>query len=121
MKKRILVVSDGLPGHYKKTNAVAQMVRKRFDVDVQWLNVKLRFAGYRRVLRYLLNHATHVPDARWLRLFYQIPEELPEAPDMVISSGGKTSFMSAWLGAHYGCPCVFIGQIRGIEKRYFTR
>ncbi|MFO1095444.1 MAG: ELM1/GtrOC1 family putative glycosyltransferase [Planctomycetaceae bacterium] len=121
MKRRILVVSDGLPGHYKKTNAVAQMVRKRFDADVQWLKVKLRFGGYRRVMRYILNHASQVPDARWLNLFYRIPEELPDAPDMVISSGGKTSFMSAWLGAHYGCPCIFIGQIRGIEKRYFTR
>jgi len=115
------VVSDGLPGHYKKTNAVAQMVQKRFAADVQWLNVKLRFGGYRTLMRYMLNHAPHMPDARWLNLFYDIPDGLPECPDMIISSGGKTSFMSAWLGAHYGSPCVFIGQIRGIEKRYFTR
>ncbi|MBL8849894.1 MAG: hypothetical protein JNG89_09425, partial [Planctomycetaceae bacterium] len=43
--KRILVVSDGLPGHYKKTNAVAQIVQKRYSADVQWLNVKLRFGA----------------------------------------------------------------------------
>jgi mitochondrial fission protein ELM1 len=120
-RKRILVVSDGLPGHYKKTNAVAQMVQKRFAADVQWLNVKLRFGGYRTLMRFMLNHTHRVPDARWLNLFYEIPDGIPSSPDMIISSGGKTSFMSAWLGAHFGCPCMFIGQVRGIEKRYFTR
>lgn len=120
-RKRILVVSDGLPGHYKKTSAVAQIVQKRFPADVQWLNVRLRFGGYRTLLRFLLNHAPRVPPADWLRLFYRIPDGIPSAPDLIISSGGKTSFLSAWLGAHYGCPCVFIGQTRGINKRYFTR
>lgn len=119
--KRILVVSDGLPGHYKKTNAVAQMVQKRFSAEVQWLNVKLRFGAYRTLMRFMLNYTRRVPDARWLSMFYDIPDGLPAAPDMIISSGGKTSFMCAWLGAHFGCPSVFIGQIRGIEKRYFAR
>ena len=119
--KRVLVVSDGLPGHYKKTNAVAQIIRKRFDAEIEWLNVKLKFGAYRTLMRFMLNRTTRVPDANWLRMFYKIPGGIPPAPDMIVSSGGKTSFMSAWLAAHYGCPCVFIGQIRGIEKRYFTR
>jgi mitochondrial fission protein ELM1 len=119
--KRILVVSDGLPGHYKKTNAVAQIVQKRFSADVQWLKVRLRFGGYRTLMRFMLNHTRRVPNAKWLNMFYDIPDGLPAAPDMIISSGGKTSFMSAWLGAHFGCPSMFIGQVRGIEKRYFAR
>jgi mitochondrial fission protein ELM1 len=69
----------------------------------------------------MLNHTLRVPDAKWLNMFYRIPDGIPAPPDMIVSSGGKTSFMSAWLAAHYGCPCVFIGQIRGIDKRYFTR
>ena len=119
--KRVLVVSDGLPGHYKKTNAVAKIIQKRFDVDVEWLNVKLRFGAYRTLMRFMLNHSQRVPDAKWLTLFYRVPGGIPPAPDMIVSSGGKTSFMSAWLAAHYGCRCVFIGQTRGIAKRYFTR
>ena len=104
MPRKILVVSDGLPGHYKKTNAVAQMVQKRFAADVQWLNVKLRFGGYRTLMRFMLNHTHRVPDAQWLNLFYDIPDGIPAAPDMIISSGGKTSFMSAWLGGALRLP-----------------
>ena len=33
-RKRILIVSDGFPGHYKKTNAIAQIVRKRWPAEL---------------------------------------------------------------------------------------
>jgi mitochondrial fission protein ELM1 len=97
------------------------MIQKRFPYEVQWLNVRLRFGGYRTLMRLVLNRASRVPDPRWLTLFYDIPGGLPSAPDVIVASGGKMSYMSAWLAAHYGCPCVFIGQVRGIEKRYFAR
>src|SRR5688500_15671346 len=119
--KRILIVSDGLPGHYKKTNAIAQIVQKRFPAEVTWVNVRLRIGLYRRVLRFLLNRTTKAPRPAWLRLFYRFEADLPANPDLIVSSGGKTSFMSAWLAAYHGCPSIFIGQIRGIDKRYFTR
>lgn len=120
-KKQILIVSDGLPGHYKKTRAVALMVQKRFPAEPRWLNVKLRMGLYRRVLGAILKHTEQAPNPAWLKLFYRFQDELPARPDMIVSSGGKTCFMSAWLARHYGCPSVFIGQVRGVEKRHFTR
>lgn len=119
--KRILILSDGLPGHYKKTRAVAKIVQQRYPADVQWMTVKLRVGIYRRVLRLILNQRQQPPHPDWLRMFYSISDPLPETPDLIISSGGKTSYLSAWLGAHYGCPSVFIGQTRKIRKSYFTR
>lgn len=120
-KKQILIVSDGMPGHFKKTRAVALMVQKRFPAEATWLNVKLRIGLYRRVLGAILKHSEQAPNPDWLRWFYRFEDDLPARPDMIVSSGGKTCYMSAWLARHYGCPSVFIGQVRGVDKRHFTR
>jgi mitochondrial fission protein ELM1 len=120
-KKQILIVSDGLPGHYKKTRAVALMVQKRFPAEPRWINVKLRMGLYRRVLAAILKHTRQAPNPEWLKLFYRFADELPGKPDLILSSGGKTCYMSAWLARHYGCPSVFIGQVRGVDKHCFTR
>lgn len=120
--KQILVVSDGFPGHYKKTNAVAQIIRKRFPADVTWMNVTLKIGFYRTLLRFYLNRTRRPANPDWLRLFYNIPDPFPQTPpDLIISSGGKTCFLSAWLAAYYQCPNIFVGQTRRVEQRYFTR
>ena len=120
--KQILIVSDGFPGHYKKTNAVAQIIRKRFQADVTRMNVTLRVGFYRSLLRLYLNRTGRPLNPDWLRIFYRIPDQFPATPpDLIVSSGGKTCFLSAWLAAYYQCPNIFVGQTRRVEQRYFTR
>ena len=120
--KKILILSDGFPGHYKKTTAVAQIIQKRVPADVTRMNVQLRFGFYRSLLRAYLNRTGCPASPDWLRLFYRIPDKFPvTSPDLVISSGGKTCFLSAWLSAYYQCPNIFVGQTRRVDQRYFTR
>ena len=119
-RKQILIVSDGNPGHYSKSRAIARMVSNRAPADVNWLNVRMRLGLYRSCLRFFLNHTNRVPSPRLLRMFYRIAEPIPERPDLIIGSGGKTTFVCAWLGAWHQSPVVFVGQVRGVAERYFA-
>lgn len=118
---RILIPSDGKPGHYKKAAAIAQALAAEHSAEVSFLDVRMRLALFHDVLRRHLRRHRRLPGPRWLSLFYRLPAALPPRPDLVISSGGKTTFVNAWLAQHYGCPNVFIGDTRGVHDAYFSR
>lgn len=118
---RILIPSDGKPGHYKKAAAIAQALAAEQPAEVSFLDVRLRLAAFHDVLRRHLRRFRRLPGLRWLSLFYRLPTALPPRPDLIISSGGKTTFVNAWLAQHYRCPNVFIGDTRGVHDAYFSR
>lgn len=118
---RILIPSDGKPGHYKKAEAIARGIAACRPADIALFDVRLRVAFFHDVLRLHLRGHRTLPGPRWLSMFYSLSAELPERPDLIISSGGKTAFINAWLAQHYGCPNAFIGDTRGIHNSYFTR
>lgn len=120
---KLLIISDGKPGHYKKSAAVAGAIAGREEADIGWLNVRLRLPGLHDVLRRSFRRHRRMRGLAWLRMTHRFPQEpLPEArPDLIISSGGKTAFANAWLAQHYGCPNLFIGHTRGIHDEWFSR
>ena len=118
---RILIPSDGKPGHYKKAEAVARALGDSRPAEVSFFDVRMRLAAFHDVLRRYLRRHRRLAGPRWLSLFYRLPALLPPRPDLIISSGGKTTFVNAWLAQHYACPNVFIGDTRGVSDAYFTR
>lgn len=117
---RILVLSDGKPGHYKKSEAVVKGIRALVDAKVDWLDVRMRLPLYHDVLRWVFRRQERVPSERWLALCYSLPP-VPARPHLVLSSGGKTAYVNAWLAARFACPNVFIGDTRGLPDQLFTR
>ena len=119
----VLLISDGKPGHYKKSAAIADAITKRRRTTLAWLDVRMRLPVFHDLLRPAFRHHHQVPDLKWLRATHRFPQEsLPDSPpDLIISSGGKTAFANAWLAQYYGCPNIFIGQTRGIHLSYFSR
>ena len=117
----LLILKDGKPGHYKKSEAVAQAMTAQRPATISRLDVRMRFAAYHDALRFYLKQHRTLPGLNWLRMVYRLPAELPHRPDLIISSGGKTAFINAWLAQHYRCANVFIGFSRGISDAYFSR
>lgn len=117
----LLILRDRKPGHYKKSEAIAQAITRSRPASISRLDVRMKFAAYHNLLKtYLRQHRT-LPGLRWLKAIYTLPQPLPDRPDLIISSGGKTAFINAWLAQHYQCPNVFIGDSRGISNEYFSR
>lgn len=115
---KVLVVSDGLPGHLNQSRGLVCWLGTRFAVETQELEVRLRMrAMARRLLPPLVEVA---PALATLRSFYQVPALTGAAPDVIVSAGGNTSFANALLARHFCVPNVFIGSPRRIAPGAFA-
>jgi mitochondrial fission protein ELM1 len=122
--KQVVVLSDGRPGHYNQSLAVAEALKEIEPVEVTLCQIRVkRYAKY--LLRMLLNHTA---GQKWLQKvmndkrigwFYE-GYDVDLVPDIVISSGKETSMLNALLGLCYGAKTLFIGNPKKLDHRLFT-
>ncbi len=116
---KVWVFSDGRPGHFNQSRGLLKALRLAYEVEDLWVDVQLRVGIARRLLRYLLNSTSRPLPETLLGMCYRLPG-LPEShPDLIVSAGGKTSFVNAWMARRYRCPNVFAGSLRGLSDRHF--
>ena len=116
---RVWVLSDAQPGHYNQSRGILAALRLRQPVEEYWLDMHLRIGLARSPLRWLLNHMSPPPSVSWLKLFYRMPALPTGACDLVVSTGGKTSFANAWLAQRVRARNIFAGSLRRLSPALF--
>ena len=117
---RVWVLSDDQPGHYNQSSGVVSALRHIRPVQESWVVVRLRIGFGRNILRLILNHVRMPLPCGFLKLFYDI-EGLPDQGcDLIVSTGGKTSFANAWLARLKNVPNVFTGSLRRLSPAHFS-
>ncbi len=115
----VWVLSDNRPGHYNQSRGIVTALTGLRPVEQHWLNLDLRLGLVRNPMRLLLNHLATPPPVSWLGLFYAMPA-LPQAPcDLVVSTGGRTSFANAWLARRMHARNIFAGSLRRLSPALF--
>ena len=123
--KNILVLSDGRPGHYNQSLAVAEAIKQSEPLsDVTLMEVKVK-KNRKYLLRLLLNcnwgrkwlkeHMTPVKIA-W---FYE-GYNYKKSPDIVVSAGKDTSMLNALLGMMYDAKTLFVGHPKKLDHDLFS-
>jgi hypothetical protein len=112
---RVLLLSDGRPGHYHLAEGVIAALERRHTVEVERLEIeRLRLVPAR-----LLAGLAFSP-ALVLRLGYGIaPRSLPPA-DLVVSAGGDTIAANAAAARALGACNVFCGTLRKLPPEAFS-
>jgi mitochondrial fission protein ELM1 len=114
------VLSDGRPGHYNQSAGIVRALQHLGPIEVEWLDVKLRIGFFRQVLKWLLN-GDHFMLPDWLlKLCHRLPPLPIRKPDMIVSAGGKTSFLNAALAQKFSCKNIFAGSLRGLSDTLFS-
>ncbi len=124
--KTIWVLSDGRPGHYNQSLAVAEAVKSLLPVsEAQYKEVKVSKVG-KYLLRGLLNRSwgkkllKTLVSPKAVNLFYK-GVDLSSPPDVVISAGKDTSMLNALLGLCFGATTLYIGHPKKLDNRLFTK
>ena len=126
---RLLILSDNKPGHVTGSMGVLASVEKLVPVQQVTLQVRLRLKFMRYPLRLLLNHPGLLdriskPVQRGLiRFCYAIKEpgllESAEGYDWLVSAGGDTSFLNAWIARLSGINNLYCSSLRGLKPSLF--
>ena len=95
-KLRVLILSDGVPGHVNQARGLVHWLSKRYELVCSEQAVSLRA---RPAARVLLPYALKVRGigANVGKAFYRTNGLDGTPPDLIISAGGNTSFLNIAL------------------------
>jgi len=122
--KRVLILSDGRPGHFNQSLAVAEAIKKLDAVEIKYIDVKLKKFG-KYFLRAFLNIGLGQKLSegsyllKFIHLFYE-GYTWDKKPDIMISAGKDTSLLNALLALTYGSKNFFIGHPKKLDHHLFT-
>lgn len=127
---RLLILSDNKPGHVSGSQGVVSSIEKIVPAQAVTLQIRLRLKFMRYPLRLLLNRPgllgglSEKTQRKLIRFFYQIQEpqhlEAGQRFDWLISAGGDTSFLNAWVAQLNGIKNIYCSSLRGLAPSLFT-
>ena len=124
MKLNVLKISDVKAGHITITDGVIDAIKQNSDIDITTLTVKLRAKFLIPILKFIIhNQRLNQPILRYpniIKLFYKGINEFALPIDIIISTGGDTSFLNIWLSQLYKAKNIYCSSLRGISAKYFS-
>lgn len=123
MTLKILKITDGRAGHITITDGVIESIKQNYDVEIVQLNIKLRFKILLQFFKYLINYTWFdcllKKNRNILKFFYKNLDFPKQHIDIIISTGGDTSFINIWLSRCLKVKNIYCSQLRGLNPRYF--
>ncbi len=121
--KRVLVLSDGKPGHYNQSFGIAKALDEIETIETDWVQLRFRMKFFRSIIKYCLKY-------RKIRSFFEKKYSLKYVPffytltpktelstyDYIISTGGDTAFLNAWISiSNPETYSIYNGNPRGLN------
>ncbi len=117
-QRKILLLSDGRPGHYHLAEGVVAALERLAPVDLTKVDVHRRRLMPGKVMRSLL--ARGATPERLLALGYGIAaDRLPEA-DLIISGGGDTLIANIAAARQLAASNIYCGSVKKVPPEHFT-
>jgi mitochondrial fission protein ELM1 len=109
---RILILSDGRPGHYRQSEAIAAALARKRAVETSRVEVRLTKIIPRALAPRL---ARYLPPRAYLVIAHGLSEKDFPACDLVVSAGALTFGANIALSKLRGIPNVIAGSLRGLD------
>jgi len=119
--KNILLISDGIPGHFNQSKGVASILSKTHPSNIHLTELSFKIHQLRglitvfsRILMKLPNKLT----ANLVSFMYSSIET--HGIDLIIAAGGKTAPYSAAIKVLNNIPVIQLGSPRGLHSSLFN-
>ncbi len=113
---RILILSDGRPGHYHLSEGIAAAIGRRRATEIIRTDVRRRGPG--RLAAMLVNRGT--PPARVLSLIHGLDHQRVPKVDLIVSAGAETLAANISLAKLTGALNIFYGSLRQFRGEDFS-
>ncbi|MBU1213291.1 MAG: mitochondrial fission ELM1 family protein [Alphaproteobacteria bacterium] len=115
---RVLLISDGRPGHFNLSEGIVAAVARRRTVEVQRLEVRRPGWTPGWALAALTNAG--MSPVRILQSVYGIPADSLGQPQLIVSAGGNTLAANIAAARLTKAPNIFYGSLRRFSPRDFA-
>jgi hypothetical protein len=119
--KKILIISDGIPGHFNQSKGVALMISEAYECSISTHELSWRLYFLRsacNVFGKLLLRLNNKKIARGILWMYA-PIDI-QGHDLVIAAGGNTMQVSAAIKLAHSLPVIQLGSPRGLHSSVFN-
>lgn len=121
----ILVIKDDKPGHYNQTEGLVLILKDIYpNSNIEYVDIQIKNKISRKILRFFLNRFPKLfkctESIGYLKYFYKKFSIPKIKPDLIISTGGNTSNLNAWLALVYNSKNILNGALRGLKEELFT-
>lgn len=113
---RVLLISDGRPGHYRQSEGVVAALRRRVTVELDRVTLGVPMPLPKALLPRL---GRLIGPAFFLRLIHGLDPARIARPHVVVSAGGSTLGANVALSRILQVPNVFSGSTRGYPLEAF--
>ncbi len=115
---RVLLISDGRPGHFNLSEGIVAAMARRRPVLIERLEVKRRSFVSGRLVAALL--AAGVPARTPLWLAHGLDPDAVPAVDAIVSAGAETMPANVCLARMLSVPNLFYGSLRAFRPSWFA-
>lgn len=116
-RTRVLLISDGRPGHYRQSEGIVAALRRRGPIDLDRVELRTRVPRLPKALVPKLGRL--LPPSWFLKLIHNLDTARLVRPDVIVSSGGPTLGANVALARICNAPNVFSGSTRGYPLAAF--
>jgi len=119
--KKILIISDGIPGHFNQSNGVALMISETCDCAITTHELSWRLYTFRSACNVFAKFLLRFNNKNIARgiLWMFTPINI-QGHDLVIAAGGNTMPVSAAIKLVHSLPVIQLGSPRGLHSSMFN-
>lgn len=115
---RVLLLSDGRPGHYNLSEGIVAAMARRRRLVIERVEVRRRKLVSGGLAAGML--AAGLPPRAVLRLAHGVAPDSVPAADVIVSAGAETMPANVALARLRGIPNVFYGSLRAFRPSWFA-
>jgi len=122
--KNILLITDGKAGHESVSRGTLENLNEFIDINVITIHVKMRSNLFKPILKLLSNNENFHKffSLNLINFFYSFDHKKINFNniDLIISTGGKTSFINLLLSKLHNIPNIYCSSLRGLKPELFS-
>jgi uncharacterized protein len=123
MKRIVWIISEGSPGHVSQSVGLVAALAEIVPLEVRQIECRPRIRGFvRHLIRLFWMGKNGRALPQWMLdgpLGLDRPMVGEPAPDLMVSSGGRSVFAARSLAVKFGVPFVFLGERKPYPPAWF--
>ena len=118
--KKILIISDGIPGHFNQSKGVASLLTNKHSAETRIIDLQFRSRFLRGLTTVFSRLLMRFPSSSTAKIISFLYKKIDTAGlDLIIAAGGKTAPYTAALRILKKIPVIQLGSPRGLHSTLF--